>query len=174
MKKKVLIILVLLLVIAGVGGYIFWNKSKTEDKKVVKKDWNPYSTETRHMATIPDYLTSAVKGDYIVKMTVTLEFNDEDGYNKYKGLNEPPVAEEKSATKETSSKEHVVTPMEVQINSLITTYMLNLTEDNIVNKQAVEQGLTKYLNENLKPSSKPNKGEKELFKNVFIESYIVN
>lgn len=109
------------------------------------------SVEEPPLATLNDFLISAVQGEYMVKMTVSLAFQDDSGLLRFKG----------------SSGEHdessSLSALEIHINSLVSNYMLQLKEEDVSNKQAIEEGLKNYINEVL---------QEELIQTVYIENYV--
>lgn len=177
MKKAIIGILVIVIFVGG--GYFGYTKLASSKKEPTATTsapgtvWNPYSKEERILYTLPDYVISAAKGNQIVKMTVTLEFNEMNGYYKFLGYKSAEDGEkELKNAKEASGKENKsVSPMEVEINSLISSYMLGLKEDQVHAIDVVETGIRSYLNQKLDLYG----SEKENFiKRVYIENVVID
>lgn len=180
--KKIILIVVIVLVLAGggAGGYFYAkSKSSSEDKKNEKEktshttsssSWNPYSTEEHYQKTLGDFLISAVQGDYVVKMTVTIGLKDEEAKEKYDGLAKALTEKEREAeaSAEHSSSETTadLTPMAIAINSKIGSFMLHTDEATIHNKDELTKKLKDYLNKELGM-------DQDFIKELYIENYII-
>jgi flagellar basal body-associated protein FliL len=165
-KKKLILIIIgfLLLSGGGVGGYLYFytpeKDTKTTENEKEEKVWNPYSEEHKKIVTLNDFLISADKGNYVVKMTVDLELKNEDALKKYSGLanKEEELVEAKEGA--------ALTPMEIQMNSLVGTFIFNANEEILKNKEQLEFQLKEYLNAKLG-------AEKDFIKDLYIENYVL-
>lgn len=180
--KKIILIVVIVLVLAGggAGGY-FYAKSKSSSSEKDSKtkettshttssSWNPYSAEEHYQKTLGDFLISAVQGDYVVKMTVTIGLKDEEAKEKYEGLAKALTEKEReaAASAEHSSSETTadLTPMEIAINSKIGSFMLHADEATIHNKDELATKLKEYLNKELGMDN-------DFIKELYIENYVI-
>jgi flagellar basal body-associated protein FliL len=162
MKKIISILLVLTIVLVGCG------KSESSSTSKTNAKWNPYSNDAKHIYTLNDFLISANNGNHLVKMTVSLEFKNEDGLNKFLGESAPPDPKAKTTTTESSSSTttHKPAPMEIRINSLISEVMLKIDDKNITNVSFIQNEIKDYLNKNLGL-------DKDFIKTVYIENYLL-
>lgn len=176
MSKKLILILVVVLLALGGGGYVWWMKqgdkgdeTKKAEEHGNEKAWNLYATDASHIHTLGDLLISASKGDYLVKMTVSLDFKDDEAYMKFQGYASKEEAEK--ALKEEGGghggggEEHL-TPMEVAYNDAIGQLMLNASDEQIHDKALLKT----YLHENL---YKQLKLADNNLHGVYIENYVI-
>ena len=154
----------------AVGGYMFFNSKKgdTEEQESLesKSVWNPYSEESSHLVTLSDALLSASGGDYVVKMTNTIKFADEDAYLKFKGY---PSHEEGIKGLEGDGGhggEEVVTPMEIKINDTMSDLILKATEGQILDKKVLKTYLLEGINKELG-------FEEPIIADLYIENYVI-
>ena len=173
-KKLILIILIVLLVGGGAGGFFWWkaqhsSKSKTTKKTATPAIWNTYSTDQHHLHTLKDFLISAGGGNFVVKMTVTLDFKDDTSYMKFLGsktLDEGKKAIAASTKSEGGSSSAALTPEEVAINDAIGELMMKASDAQIHDKNALKQ----YLLNNLYIQLHLNENQ---LKDLYIENYVV-
>lgn len=168
--KKIIGIIIVLAVIGG-GAFFFLNgKKKDEDKPLnVGENWNQYSTKENHLVTLNDRMISIANGSHIAKFTITLKFKDTDGYEKFMGLEKPLTEKERKAEAEGEHKkeEGTITPMNVKINDLVTTFMMTLGNEEVKNLDSIKQNMKKYLNDKLSLG-------KDFIQEVYIEQYVIN
>lgn len=173
MNKKIgLWVLIIGIAVGGFAGYSWYqNKDSAQELQKLQMEgaggeWNGYAEKGRHMHTMKDLLISAGKGEYVVKMTVTLDFKDEESYMKFNGYSS--LAEGKKASEEEShggGEEHA-TPMETASGDAITSLMLAAEEEQIVDHKALKT----YLFDNLYKEL----GLKENHLHaLYIENYVV-
>jgi flagellar basal body-associated protein FliL len=173
-KKVVLILLVILLAAGGVAGFYWWKSNETtkeveELKKMKKVDvWNEYATEEKHLHTLQDFLISAGSGDYVVKMTLTVDFKDDESYLKFLGHKSKEEGE-KAMSEEGGhggGDEAHLTPMEIAMNDAVGQLMLEADDNQIHSKSE----LKKHLYDNL--YKKLHLKENNLH-GLYIENYVI-
>ena len=174
MNKKIIFFLAIgLLVIGGILG--FWYKAKDAEKEISEiknhhsaNQWNPYAKEDHYQATLSDQLISAGKGEYVVKMSVTLDFTSKDAYYKFKGYKDQKEAE-KAAKKEeehSSGEEGQVTPMELKINDIIGELMMEANEEQLTDRETLKGYLKDGINRKLG-------FDEPIVKEIYIENFII-
>lgn len=176
MNKKLLliIIVVLLLVGAGVGFWFYKKNSSSEDSTAATSEtstksntWNPYSTESHHTVTLTDQLISAGHGDFVVKMSITLDFAGDEAYYKYVGYETKKEAEKAEKSSEShSSEKDTATPMELKINDTIGELMMKANETQIKNRETLRNYLKDGINRELG-------FDQEIIKNIYIENFVL-
>lgn len=178
MKGKLMIIVLVVLLAAGAGAYFFLfsgkdekgpetEKPKDPKEEYVSDEWNPYASSKNFQVTLQDFLLSAVNGKYVTKMTITVKFKDMESMDKFNGEKTPTYLNKEGEKEEGEVKEEgKLTPMNIEINSAINTYMLQANEETILNKEKLEKELTTYLN------TKLNLGE-DFISKIYIENYII-
>ena len=167
--KKIIGIVLVLAVIGG-GAFFFLNGQKKDDKKLnVGENWNQYSKKTNPLVTLNDRMISIANGSHIAKFTLTLKFKNEEAYEKFKGLDKPLTDKERKAEEGAKKKEEeaTVTPMNVKINDLVSTFMMNLGNEEVKNLDSIKENLKKYLNDKLGLG-------KNFIEEVYLEQYVIN
>lgn len=162
-----MIVLSLVLIAAGAaGGYYFFSKKQSGDDQTKNQTqqsvWNPYSTDEHHHIALPEYLISAVSGGYVVKMSVVLDLKNQEAVYQYEGLVEMPKEEVESEIKEGAP----ATPMQTIIDAKIGTYMLTIKEEDLLDKEKLEDGLKTYLNAQLDMGD-------DFIKQIYIKNLII-
>jgi len=171
--KKIIIAVIAVVVLGGgaAGGY-FYAKSKKEDAKEQQKlekkkeNWNPYASEKMHHKSLNEFLISAVDGNYVVKMNVTLDLKDEEAAHKYDGLAEAPLEGAEAAGHGGGTEEVHATPMQTFITSKVGTFMLEVDEKTLHDKEKLEEDMRKYLNQELHL-------DEDFIKHLYIENFII-
>ena len=171
MNKKIIIGIVAVVLLAA--GAFFWMNSKKEVDPTQKvsehaedEKWNPYSETDAHIVTLSDMILSASNGKYIVKMTNTIKFSNEETFYKFQGFDS--VEEAKKASEEGGhggDDEHV-TPMEIKINDTISELMLRANETQILDKKILKAYLLEGINRELNIKEK-------YITDLFIENYVI-
>jgi flagellar basal body-associated protein FliL len=166
LKKKLLILIILVFIGGGFAGYYFLIKktSTTPETKAEVIDitkWNPYAQEKNYMRTLKEILVSANNGAHIVKMNITVAFQDEASYKRFLGSTDPSIAIPASSH---TSKESP--PMEIAINSFITTFLLKAPEADLKDIEKIQINLRDFLNTKLEL-------DKNIIKQVYIENYVL-
>lgn len=157
MKKFLLpIIIVVVLLIAG-GGYYFYTT------KIVKHTppapWNAHSYALDPVLTLPDYLLSANQGADIVKMTLSLKFDNVADMERFEGFS--------STTDTASASNTALSPLEAKTNALVSDFMMTEGDDILKsNKYLLGSAIKTYLDENL------NMG-KTFILNVYVGNYVI-
>ncbi|MCK2000152.1 hypothetical protein MZM54_01975 [[Brevibacterium] frigoritolerans] len=175
MNKKIIIIIISLLLVVGGGiGFWFMNKDSHKDDATTAEGthtgskWNPYGTEEHHSVTLSDQLLSAGNGEYVVKMSVTLDFKDAEGYYKYQGLNTKEEAEkaEKDGGGHGESEEAVVTPMALKINDTIGELMMKANDQQLTKRDTLKAFLKDGINRSLG-------FDEPVIKEIYIENFVL-
>ncbi|MED2737405.1 flagellar basal body-associated FliL family protein [Bacillus toyonensis] len=168
-KKIALFIGIGILVVGGVLGFLY--KTKDAEKEITKLEqnqvggkWNPYAIEDHHSVTISDFLASASKGEFIVKMSVTLDFDSEEAYYKFKGYSSIKEAEKGEEGK--AKKDAAVTPMELKINDIIGNLMMNADEKQLSDHDKLKVYLKNGINKNLG-------FDEPAIKEIYVENFVM-
>ena len=171
-KKLILILLIVLLAAGGAAGFYWWKSQQTtkeveELKKQKEAVWNEYATEDKHMHTLKDFLISAGQGDYVIKMTLTVDFKDDESYLKFLGHSSKEEGEKalEEAGGHGSEEEHL-TPMEIALNDGVGKLMMKATDEQIHDKDALKDYLFKNLYKELHLKENNLHG-------LYIENYVV-
>lgn len=174
MNKKMILIIAIVLVVLG-GALGFWYKTKDAEKEIsqleknvpVGEKWNPYTAEAHHHVTLSDQLISAGGGDYVIKMSLTLDFTNDEAYYKFKGYKDIKEAEkaEGDAGGHGSEEGHV-TPMELKINDTIGELAMKANDEQLTDREILKSYLKDGINKKLG-------FEEPIIKEIYIENFII-
>lgn len=131
-------------------------------------EWNPYANESHHKITLSDQLISAGGGEYVIKMSVTLDLASDEAYYKYMGYKDTKEAEkaEKAEGGGHGPEDGVVTPMELKINDTIGDLMMNANGEQLTDREMLKGYLKDGINKALN-------FDKPIVKEMYIENFII-
>lgn len=162
--RRYQIILVIALVIFGVGSFKLYSATGNSnlDNETEEEDiYDELLSEENYIHTLNDFVITASEGDFIIKMTATLHFNDKNTFLKFNG-----VPEGKEDISESTLDEDELSLMEVAVNDEIGTLMFDISPDMIFDKKKINKYLKNGINEKFSE-------EEDFIKNLYIENLII-
>lgn len=164
-NKKYLLILITAIIFFAVGSYQLYTASSKE--KEIKEDAEKteeslkLTTEENYIHTLNDFVITASEGDFIIKMTATLHFDNKETFLMFNG-----VPEGKDNLTDTLLEQDELSVMEVAVNDEIGTLMFDISPDLLFDKKAIKKYLQNGLNDKFGDESK-------FIKNLYIENLII-
>lgn len=168
MNKKLIMSVVIILIIGGVFG--FWLKTKDADNEIknlegiidTSETWNPFAKDYSYVHTLSDFILSASNGEYVIKMTITLNFSNKNNFLKFQGFKNDNNGKDDVS----SEGEGTLTPMEYIINDKIGDLILNANETQLMDRKVLKEYLIKGINDSVEL-------DPPLISDIYIENYVI-
>jgi len=166
LRKTILIVIAVALAFFFLGGYVFQEyinndeEEKEEEKNKTNEMVEGLNGDDVYFHTLNDFIVSASKGSYIIKMTVTLKFDDEETFAKFRKL---PRGEGEDIDPE----EAPISLMEIAINDKIGSLIFDADESDLLDKDKLSKYLLQGVNDEFSDNGK------DLLENLYIENLVI-